>query len=110
MSQWYPGPLNRGRLSAISTGVALTTPNAYNDFVVDLLVIEAGLRLTTLPLENALKRGKARALDAKERQKRRAFLLSLCERVPFNVIDESLYADAVARRPDLAERLASRSS
>lgn len=86
--------------------IEFAAPNTNAEFAFDLLVLEAGLRLKVLPLREALTRGAVRALSPEERRQRRTCLAGLCRHSPLNVIDEGLFADAVARRPGLAERMA----
>ena len=94
-----PEPLTPGSIEFASL-------NADAEFAFDLLVIEAGLRLKVLPFREALKRGLARALNKHERQRRRSCLARLCRHSPLTIVDEGLFADAVARRPDQAQRMA----
>lgn len=106
MSQHYLDTAHRAPDPLTSGIIEFAALNADAEFAFDLLVMEAGLRLKVLPLREALKRGVARALDRHERQRRRSCLARLCRHSPLTIIDEGLFADAVARRPDQAQRMA----
>ncbi len=106
MSLHHTNPTRRAP-EPVSPGVIeFAALNASAEFAFDLLVLEAGLRLKVLPLREAQKRGASRALDADERRQRRTCLAGLCRHSPLTMIDEGLFADAVARRPGLAMRMA----
>lgn len=106
MSHHYPNTAHRAPDPHTSGVIEFASLNADAEFAFDLLVIEAGLRLKVLPLRETLKRGLARALNEHERQRRRSCLARLCRHSPLTIVDEGLFADAVARRPDQAKRMA----
>lgn len=82
------------------------------DLTIDLTIIEAGLRLKVLPLRDAIIMGRKLNFGNATRRARRRALFALSPTTVLNIVDIGLFADAVARRPDVAERLrrASRSS
>lgn len=106
MSHQHPDRAHRVPDPLTSGVIEFAALNAEAEFAFDLLVIEAGLRLKVLPFREALKRGAERALNRHERQCRRSCLARLCRHSPLTIVDEGLFADAVARRPAQAERMA----
>ena len=72
---------------------------------IDLTIIEAGLRLKVLPLRDAMLQGRKLRLSTLERLTRQITLFELCGNMQHRIVDIGLFADAVARRPDVAERL-----
>lgn len=77
----------------------------YSDFEIDLIVIEAGLRLKVLPLQLAIARGNAIAMSPEVRAARRREFLQLCRGAPVPLVDVGLFADAVCRHPEVASTL-----
>jgi len=75
------------------------------DLTIDLMVIEAGLRLKVLPLHDAIIMGRKLNFGNATRRARRRALFALSPTTALNIVDIGLFADAVARRPDVAERL-----
>ena len=80
-------------------------PRTQSDLTLDLIIIEAGLRLKVLPLRDAILKGRKLRLSELERHARRSSLFDLCGNTQHSIVDIGLFADAVARRPDVAERL-----
>jgi len=98
-------------MSQLQTSLAQTAQvpdggaRALSDLAFDLTIMEAGLRLKVLPLRDAILRGRKLSFSEVERDARRVALFALCENAPLSIVDVSLFADAIARRPDLAGRL-----
>jgi hypothetical protein len=82
-----------------------TTTLTQSELALDLLIIEAGLRLKVLPLRCATIRGHLLSLSVVERRKRQRVLFELSGSGPLSIIDVGLFADTVARHPEVAERL-----
>lgn len=80
-------------------------PHSKPGLAIDLIIIEAGLRLKVLPLRDAAIRGRQLRFSEAERSSRQRMLFGLCGNGPLRIIDIGLFADAVARRPGAAERL-----
>lgn len=78
---------------------------SQNSLTIDLTIIEAGLRLKVLPLRDAILQGRKLRLSVLERHTRQVALFELCGNTQHRIVDIGLFADAVARRPDVAERL-----
>ncbi len=79
--------------------------HSYTNISVDLIIIEAGLRLKVLPLRDAIIKGRQLRISKSERRVRQSALLKLCGAGPVRIVDIGLFADAVARFPDIAEQL-----
>ncbi|GBE42279.1 hypothetical protein BMS3Bbin10_00337 [bacterium BMS3Bbin10] len=84
-------------------GTGATLPQS--DLTLDLAIIEAGLRLKVLPLRDAIARGRKLSFSEVERRARRLAFFALCGNARLSIVDVGLFADAVARRPDVAQRL-----
>ncbi len=91
--------------SARTVQIPVGGVRSQRELALDLTIIEAGLRLKVLPLRDAIVRARKLNFCEVERRTRRLQLFALCGNVPLNVVDVGLFADAVARRPELAERL-----
>ena len=72
---------------------------------LDLIVIEAGIRLKVLPLRDAAIRGRQLQFSEAERRTRQRVLFELCGNGPLRIVDIGLFADTVARHPEAAQRL-----
>ena len=98
-------------MSQLQTNLAQTVQvqtggtRAQGDLAFDLPIIEAGLRLKVLPLRDAAIRGRKLGFSDAERSARRLALFALCGNARHSIVDVGLFADAVARRPDIADRL-----
>ena len=96
--------LNVAQSVQIPTGGS-ADPHSQSDLTFDLIVMEAGLRLKVLPLRDAAIRGRLLSFSEGERRARQLAHFALCGNARLNIVDVGLFADAVARRPDVAERL-----
>ena len=84
----------------------IASAHRQTNLAVDLIILDAGLRLKVLPLRDAMIRGRKLGLGETERHERRSALFALSGgSARLNIVDIGLFADAVARRPDVAERL-----
>ncbi len=81
------------------------TALTQSELALDLLIIEAGLRLKVLPLRCATIRGHLLSLSVVERRKRQRILFELSGSGPLRIVDVGLFADSVSRHPEVAERL-----
>ena len=85
--------------------VPASSARAQSNLAIDLTIIEAGLRLKVLPLRDAAIRGRLLSFSEGERRARQLAHFALCGNARLNIVDVGPFADAVARRPDVAERL-----
>jgi hypothetical protein len=105
MSQQHPNLVQSAQVCGRGSIRQIADAHHQANLTIDLMIMEAGLRLKVLPLRDAILRGRQLNFsDAKRRARRRA-LFALNGQTQLNIVDVGLFADAVARRPDVAERL-----
>ena len=105
MSQQQQYLAQRVQIPALESAKRTAGTHRQTDLALDLIIIEAGLRLKVLPLRDAAIRGRQLRFSEAERRKRQRVLYDLGGSGPLRIIDVGLFADTVARRPDVAERL-----
>jgi len=107
MSQQQPNVAHSVQVTTRESTWQIADAHRQTDLTIDLMIIEAGLRLKVLPLRDAIIRGRKLSFSDATRRARRRALFALGGHARFNIVDVGLFADAVARRPDVAERLRS---
>ncbi len=105
MSQQQQYLAHSVQASALESAKRSADARRQTDLALDLIIIEAGLRLKVLPLRDAAIRGRQLRFSEAERRARQRTLFDLGGSGPLRIIDVGLFADTVARRRDVAERL-----
>ena len=91
--------------SALESAKRSADARRQTDLALDLIILEAGLRLKVLPLRDAAIRGRQLRFSEAERRARQRTLFDLGGSGPLRIIDVGLFADTVARCPDAAQRV-----
>lgn len=105
MSQQQQTIAQTVQLPALESTKQRTGAHRQIDLTLDLIIIEAGLRLKVLPLRDAALRGRQLSFGEAERRMRQRVLFDISGYGTLRIVDVGLFADAVARRPDVAEQL-----
>jgi hypothetical protein len=92
-------------LSSLESSRQRADTHRQSDLTLDIIIIEAGIRLKVLPLRDAALNGRQISLSEAERRTRQRVLFDLSGDGTLRIVDVGLFADAVARRPDVAEQL-----
>ncbi len=105
MSQRQPNVAQSVYVPARGHAKQITDTYRQTDLTLDLIIIETGLRLKVLPLHDAIIRGRKLSFSEAERRARQRALFEICGNAQASIVDIGLFADAVARRPEVAQRL-----
>ena len=91
--------------SALESAKRSADARRQTDLALDLIILEAGLRLKVLPLRDAAIRGRQLRFSEAERRARQRTLFDFGGSGPLRIIDVGLFADTVVRRRDAAQRV-----
>jgi len=105
MSQRKPNVARSVHVPVRGSARQIADAHRQTNLAFDLIIMEAGIRLKVLPLRDAIITGRKLSFSETERRARQRTLFALCGNAPASIVDIGLFADTVARRPELAERL-----